>query len=77
MENAMETVEAGARKIWRLVGYWGLTLNVVFLPALFVIIPSYLPNADLSYVSNHYPIMLGAWVAAAAVRQWGKNSGTE
>ena len=73
----METVEVGARKIWRLVGYWGLTLNVVFLPAIFVIVPTFFPNADMIYVSAHYPIMLGAWVAAAAVRQWGKNAGTE
>ncbi len=77
MAKNIQTVEVGARKIWRLVGYWGLTLNVVFLPAVFVIVPTYIPNADLSYVYAHYPIMLGAWVAAAAVRQWGKNEGTE
>lgn len=77
MEKPMETVEVGARKIWRLVGYWGLTLNVVFMPAALVIVPMYVPAVSLNLVSGHYPMMLAAWVAAAAVRQWGKNKGVE
>lgn len=63
------------RRHWRTFGYWGLTLNVVFLPAVFVIVPAYAPETNLSISSGHFPMMMGAWIAAAAVRQWGKNNG--
>ena len=75
MEPSTEAVPAFLRKHWRTVGYWGLTLNVVFTPAAFLIIPTYAPGVDLSLASTHFPMMMGAWIAAAAVRQWGKHNG--
>jgi len=77
MEPSTEVVPTFLRKHWRTVGYWGLTLNVVFAPAAFIIIPVLAPSASLVLASQHFPMMMGAWVAAAAVRQWGKSKGTE
>jgi hypothetical protein len=73
----MQSIEESLRKNWRTVGYWGLTLNVIFAPAAFIIIPTLAPTTGLEIASQHFPMMLTAWVAAAAVRQWGKIKGTE
>ena len=70
-----ETINSFLRTKWRIVGYWGLTLNVVLLPVSLVVVPAYFPAASLNLISGHFPMMLSAWVAAAAVRQWGKSKG--
>lgn len=35
------------------------------------------PEADWGIMSAIYPTILAAWCAAAGIRQWGKNRGSE
>ncbi|ADK73488.1 hypothetical protein RDJLphi1_gp87 [Roseobacter phage RDJL Phi 1] len=37
----------------------------------------YAPETDWGILSAIYPTILAAWCAAAGIRQWGKNQGTE
>ena len=69
----MVNLQEFLRRSWRTVGYWGLTANVVLLPVALVLIPWFAPEVSLVLVSGHFPVLLSAWVGAAAVRQWGKN----
>lgn len=64
-------------KTWRPYGYWGLTINVSLGPVFMVTVPILWPETDLTLLAQVYPMLLAAWTAAAAVRQWGKNAGTE
>lgn len=67
-------------RTWRPFGYWALTLHVAATPFLIVIGPELFPNFDsinIEILSDLYPATLAAWISAAAVRQWGKNKGTE
>ena len=68
---------ATSSKWWRQVGYWALTIQITLgLPALFVI-PVIWPETNLTLASSAYMAVLAAWVAAAGIRQWGKNKGKE
>lgn len=42
-----------------------------------VLVPILWPDTDLSLLDGIYPTLFAAWIAAAAVRQWGKISGVE
>ena len=64
-------------RTWRPLGYWGLTINVSLGPVVMVLVPILWPGTSLLYLSQVYPMLLAAWAAAAAVRQWGKNKGSE
>lgn len=68
---------AGLSRTWRPFGYWGLTVNVSLGPAFMVAVPILWPDASLVLLAQVYPMLLAAWVAAAAVRQWGKVKGAE
>jgi len=54
-----------------------MTINVSLGPPCMVITPVLWPATDLTLLAQVYPILLAAWVAAAGVRQWGKNAGAE
>ncbi len=68
---------AGLSRTWRPLGYWGLTINVSLGPVFMVLVPILWPGTSLLYLAQVYPMLLAAWVSAAAVRQWGKNMGIE
>lgn len=68
---------AGLSRTWRPLGYWGLTVNVSLGPVFIGAVPILWPDADLTLFAQVYPMLLAAWVSAAAVRQWGKNKGAE
>ena len=64
-------------KWWRQVGFWGLTANMVLGFPVILVALWYAPEADWGILSAIYPTILAAWCAAAGIRQWGKNQGTE
>ena len=64
-------------RTWRPFGYWALTINVSLGPVIMVVFPILWPNVNLLLIAQVYPMLLASWAAAAAIRQWGKNSGFE
>ncbi len=71
---------AGRSRTWRPFGYWALTLNISFIPLFVIVGPlltTHIDSINVEMVTDLYPAMLATWAAAAAVRQWGKNQGTE
>lgn len=66
-----------SNRAWRPFGYWCLTINVSLGPVLMVTLPILQPDASLLLLGQVYPMLLAAWIGAAAIRQWGKNVGTE
>lgn len=65
-------------KWWRQVGYWGLTLNASLgFPVLILALWFSSDDTDWSIMTAIYPTILAAWCAAAGIRQWGKNKGSE
>ncbi len=67
-----------ASRWWRPVGFWGLTLGTISgFPAVVVLAILTPDSPAIGTVSSAYGTLLLAWVAAAGVRQWGKNNGTE
>ena len=67
----------GLNRTWRPLGYWGLTINVTLGPVWMSVVPVIWPATNMTLLAQVYPTLLAAWVAAAAVRQWGKNTGVE
>ena len=62
---------------WRPFGYWALTLNASLgFPAI-VAGAVLAPDAPWAVVAGVYATILAAFCTAAAVRQWGKNKGSE
>jgi len=62
---------------WRQVGFWGLTINAVLGFPILVLALWFAPETDWGIMTAIYPTILAAWCAAAGIRQWGKNRGTE
>lgn len=61
-----------ASKSWRPVGFWGMTLFVVFGPLFIWQLGNEADNLVTAYNAN-----LLAWIGAAGIRQWGKANGSE
>lgn len=62
---------------WRQVGFWGLTVNmIVGFPVIAAVVVAR-PETDVSSIVVAFGSILTAWVAAAGIRQWGKNTGSE
>lgn len=74
--NATPTRDLSARW-WRQVGFWGLTINAVLGFPILVLALWFAPETDWGIMTAIYPTILAAWCAAAGIRQWGKNQGTE
>ena len=74
----MSEARNGASKWWRPVGYWALTINVALgFPAIVAMAVLDKGTAVLGTVAGTYASLLAAWAAAAGIRQWGKNNGSE
>jgi Na+(H+)/acetate symporter ActP len=66
-----------SKRLWRQVGFWGLTLSATLGFPIVVLGVILRPEADWGALTGMYTPVLFAWVAAAGIRQWGKNSGAE
>lgn len=64
-------------RLWRQVGFWGLTLNATFGFPVLVVLAVVCDDVDLGLMATIYPILLATWAAAAGIRQWGKANGSE
>jgi hypothetical protein len=65
-----------ASKWWRPIGYWMLTFNASLGFAVLIAMAVF-DIGQLGVISGAYASILAAWCAAAGIRQWGKNNGTE
>lgn len=64
-------------KLWRQVGYWGITLNIILLPIIITVMKMLDPNNDVSVLINMEISLLTAFCTCAGIRQMGKKHGTE
>ncbi len=71
------TARDRASRWWRPVGQWALTVNAALgFPAI-VVLAILKTGNELGVVAGAYATVLATWAAAAGVRQWGKNKGSE
>lgn len=66
-----------ARQNWRTFGYWALTLNAALGFPTLVCLTLLRATESLTVLAGAYATVLTTWIGAAAVRQWGKNTGSE
>lgn len=63
----------GLRRTWRTFGYWGLALNTTGIPPYLIVIDYYNFSVNTTPIIEIYPLIIGGFIAAAGVRQWGKS----
>lgn len=68
------TVKLNEVALWRKVGFWGLTINmIVGFPAL-SFIALFTNASNISIILDTYIYLLTGWLAAAGIRQFEKLS---
>lgn len=65
-----------SQKLWRQFLFWGLAVNSTVLPALILAIFVF-TTLDITQLVIMLGTILGGALAAAGIRQWGKNAGVE